>query len=221
MSVSRTRIVKAVFGRAKLRKDPAEELAFAAYLKRAFSQEQRLSWYHELIGGRGPWNELLRRVLFRSLCKRVGHGLRLGPGVLIQHPERVELGDRVFLGARTIIQGRFDGRCRIGNGVWIGPQSYFDARDLIIEDEVGWGPGAKVLGSAHTGIPRGVPILRTDLVIKTVRIGRGADIGTNAVILPGVTVGAGAIVGAGAVVTKSVAPRTVVAGVPAKRLRRR
>ena len=48
---------------------------------------------------------------------------------------------------------------------------------------------------------------------------RRATIGSGAVILGGVTIGAGAIVGAGAVVTKSVAPRTVVAGNPARLLR--
>ena len=85
-----------------------------------------------------------------------------------------------------------------------------------LEDYVGWGPGAKVLGSAHTGLPVDVPIIQTDLEIKPVRIGAWADIGTNAVILPGVTVGKGAIVGAGAVVTHDVPPFAVVAGVPAR-----
>jgi acetyltransferase-like isoleucine patch superfamily enzyme len=105
--------------------------------------------------------------------------------------------------------------------VWIGPQSYFDARHLVIEDYVGWGPGAKVLGSMHTGLPIDVPIIQTDLEIKPVRIGAWADVGVNAVILPGVTVGQGAIVGAGAVVTEDVDPFTIVAGVPARLLRRR
>ena len=53
------------------------------------------------------------------------------------------------------------------------------------------------------------------------RIGAWADIGVNAVILPGVTVGKGAIVGAGAVVTHDVEPFSIVAGVPARLLRRR
>jgi len=81
---------------------------------------------------------------------------------------------------------------------------------------VGWGPGAKVLGSEHTGNPINVPIVQTDLVIKPVRIGAWADIGTNAVILPGVTVGKGSMVGAGAVVTADVPAYAVVAGVPAR-----
>jgi acetyltransferase-like isoleucine patch superfamily enzyme len=109
----------------------------------------------------------------------------------------------------------------IGNHVWIGPQSYFDARDLVIEEYVGWGPGAKILGSTHTGFPTDVPIVQTDLEILPVRIEAWADIGTNAVVLPGVTVGRGSIVGAGAVVTEDVPPFTVVAGVPARVLRRR
>jgi acetyltransferase-like isoleucine patch superfamily enzyme len=91
----------------------------------------------------------------------------------------------------------------------------------MIEEYVGWGPGAKVLGSTHTGVPADVPIIQTDLTIKPVRIGAWADIGVNAVILPGVTIGKGAIVGAGAVVTTDVEPFTIVAGVPAKFLRRR
>jgi acetyltransferase-like isoleucine patch superfamily enzyme len=64
-----------------------------------------------------------------------------------------------------------------------------------------------------------VPLIRTDLEIRPVRVGESADIGTNAVILPGVTIGKGAIVGAGAVVTKDVADFAVVAGVPARFLR--
>ena len=101
----------------------------------------------------------------------------------------------------------------------LGPGSYFDARDLVLGDYVGWGPGAKVLGSAHTGLPEDVPIVQTDLVIRPVRVGAWADIGTNAVLMPGVTVGKGAIVGAGAVVTADVPPFAIVAGVPARFLR--
>jgi acetyltransferase-like isoleucine patch superfamily enzyme len=45
---------------------------------------------------------------------------------------------------------------------------------------------------------------------------RGASVGSSSTILCGVTIGENAIVGAGAVVTKNVPPNTVVAGVPAK-----
>ena len=48
-----------------------------------------------------------------------------------------------------------------------------------------------------------------------------AWIGSRAIIMPGVVIGKGAVVAAGAVVTRSVAPYTVVAGVPAKKIRMR
>jgi acetyltransferase-like isoleucine patch superfamily enzyme len=125
----------------------------------------------------------------------------------------------VFIGAQTYIQGRFDGTTRIGNRVWIGPQAYFDARHLILEDHVGWGPGAKVLGSVHTGLPVDVPIIETDLEVRPVKVEEWADIGTGAILLPGVTVGKGSIVGAGAVVTRDVPAFSIAAGVPAKFIR--
>lgn len=56
---------------------------------------------------------------------------------------------------------------------------------------------------------------------KTVRIEDYVWIGTRVTILPGVTVGRGALIGAGSVVTRDVAPFTIVAGVPAKVIRKR
>jgi acetyltransferase-like isoleucine patch superfamily enzyme len=156
-----------------------------------------------------------------ALCKSVGDDLQVSPAVILKHPETMELGNSVFIGAQTMIQGRFDGTCRIGDHVWIGPQSYFDARHLVLEDYVGWGPGAKVLGSTHSAEPVGEPIITTDLLIKPVVVGFGADIGMNASILPGVHIGAHSIVGAGAVVTQDVPDYAIAAGIPARVLRYR
>ena len=52
-------------------------------------------------------------------------------------------------------------------------------------------------------------------------LGDDVWVGHGAILLPGVEVGTGAVVGAGAVVTKDVDPFTIVAGVPAKLIRRR
>ncbi|MDP2365911.1 MAG: acyltransferase [Ignavibacteria bacterium] len=49
---------------------------------------------------------------------------------------------------------------------------------------------------------------------------KGASIGSSSTILCGITIGEGAIVGAGSVVTKNVPPKTIVAGVPAKVMKR-
>ena len=161
----------------------------------------------------------MRRIIWRALTKRFGQGVQISTAVTFKHPETFEIGSGVSIGEQTCIHGRFDGHCVIGDGTWIGPQSYFDARALVIEDHVGWGPGAKVLGSAHTGLPIDVPIIQTDLAIRPVHVEAWADIGVNAVLLPGITIGRASIVGAGAVVTTDVPPFAVVAGVPARFLR--
>lgn len=208
-------------GLREVEPDPPDELEQSEELRRTRSPEELQEIYSRVLFRDSHQGQHERRVLLRALCKRFGNGVRVGLGVLVLHPGTFEIGDAVFLGNQTFLQGRHDGRCVIGAHSWIGPQSYFDCRDLELGEHVGWGPGAKVLGSEHTGEPVDAPIIQTDLVIKPVRVGKGADIGVNAVLLPGVTVGEGAIVGAGAVVTHDVAPYTVVAGVPAKVLRDR
>jgi acetyltransferase-like isoleucine patch superfamily enzyme len=54
---------------------------------------------------------------------------------------------------------------------------------------------------------------------KPVLIGNNVWIGRNSIILPGVEIGDHSVVGAGSVVTKSVPPRSVVAGNPARIIR--
>jgi acetyltransferase-like isoleucine patch superfamily enzyme len=216
-----TRQVPATFGRHDAPTDPAWEQDLAALISASHAPAELLDLFTRFRVGETAFDALMRRILMRSLCKRAGSGLQVGCNIVLRHPETMEFGDCVFIGSQTMIQGRFDGTCKIGNHVWIGPQSYFDARNLILEDYVGWGPGAKVLGSAHTGMPVDAPIITTDLVIKPVVVGFGADIGMNASILPGVRIGANSIVGAGAVVTHDVPDYAIVAGVPARVIRDR
>lgn len=213
------RVVPAVHGRRQVAPDDEDEIQLARDLRARHSREELLDLAGRHAMGDSAADARMRRATWRALARRFGNGVVIGRGALAKHPETFEIGDGVFIGEQTFIQGRFDGTCIIGDHAWIGPQSYFDARDLVIEPYVGWGPGAKVLGSQHTGEPADVPVIQTDLVIKGVRIGAGADIGINAVVLPGVTVGRGAIVGAGAVVTADIPPFAVVAGVPARLLR--
>jgi acetyltransferase-like isoleucine patch superfamily enzyme len=84
-------------------------------------------------------------------------------------------------------------------------------------------PGRQEAGeaaAAEGAVEDDLPILRRPLQFAPVTLADGCDIGVGANILPGVTVGRLAQVGAGAVVTQDVPPRTIVAGNPARVLRR-
>src|ERR1700740_1750974 len=131
------RQVAATFGARETLQDPGWEHDFAKWLQSARSRDELLELFGQFRSGEGPLDNLMRRVITRAICKSVGDDLQISPAVVLKHPETMEFGSSVFIGAHTMIQGRFDGTCRIGNHVWIGPQSYFDARNLVIEDYVG------------------------------------------------------------------------------------
>jgi acetyltransferase-like isoleucine patch superfamily enzyme len=220
MSDAAGRVVPAVHGRREVPPDPAFEREFAARL-RAMDAPALLELYARFAHGDSPFDEIMRRILVNAMVRSCGDGLHVGRGVLFRHPETFTIGRGVFLGDGAVLQGRFDGACSIGDGTWIGPQAFLDARDLVLGERVGWGPGARVLGSTHRAEPVDVPVIETELRIRPVRVGAWADIGVSAVLLPGVTVGQGAIVGAGAVVTHDLPPFAVAAGVPARVVRYR
>lgn len=213
------RWVPPVHGKRKIEPDPPFELQLSAHLRAKCSANELVQQYLRFENGEDELDNLMRRAIWRAIARSFGHGVIIGSRVGFKHLETFEIGDGVFIGDQAYLQGRFDGVTRIGNQVWIGPQAYFDARHLILGDHVGWGPGAKVLGSTHTGVPIDRPIIKTDLEIRPVVVEAWADIGTNAVLLPGVTVGKGSIVGAGAVVTRDVPAFAIVAGVPARFVR--
>ncbi len=156
------------------------------------------------------------RAQFRKLGKRVV----IESGVRVFHPERIEIGDDVYVGHDTILKGYHKNRMIIGSGVWIGQQCFFhSAGGIEIGAHVGIGPGVKILTSTHSldGIDR--PILHNPIRVAPVAIGEGSDIGVGAIIMPGVRIGRCVQVGAGAVVTMDLDDYVVGAGVPAKVVR--
>lgn len=212
----RTSFVSASFAKRAIESDATFELDLAIQFQKHYSQgelEQMLSNYRQ---GADYVSELIRKTCLRVLTRRFGSGILIGEGVHFKHAETMEIGDGIYIGTDAVLHGRVGGRCILGNRCWIGPQAFLDARDLVIGEYVGLGPGVRVLGSRHTGFPLDEPIITTDLKIETTVIEDWVDIGVNAVILPGVVIGKGAIIGAGAVVTKDVPPYSKVAGVPAR-----
>ncbi|MBP8944773.1 MAG: hypothetical protein KBG25_02530 [Paludibacteraceae bacterium] len=91
-----------------------------------------------------------------------------------------------------------------------------DRGKLIIGDNVSIGPRCTLVLFSHPNFSQ----IRNQLTEKNreIIIEKNAWLGAGVIVLQGIKIGEGAIVAAGAVVTKDVAPYTIVAGVPAKKI---
>jgi UDP-2-acetamido-3-amino-2,3-dideoxy-glucuronate N-acetyltransferase len=150
----------------------------------------------------------------------VAPSVRLGAGVIIHHPDLVNLygctvGEDTRIGAFVEIQknAAVGSRCKISSHTFV-------CEGVTIEDDVFVGHGVMFINDRH---PRatsgGRPQAEADWTVVPTRVESGASIGSGAVVLCGVTIGRGAMIGAGAVVTRDVPADAVVAGVPARLLR--
>ena len=136
------------------------------------------------------------RGLFSKLIgNEVSDDFRVFPPFFTDFGKNIHLGSNVFINAGCKFQDQ--------GGIYIGD-------DVLIGHNV-------VLATLnHDENPEN----RANLRANPIRIGNKVWIGSNATILPGVSVGDGAIIAAGAVVTKDVGENSIVAGVPAKFIRK-
>jgi carbonic anhydrase/acetyltransferase-like protein (isoleucine patch superfamily) len=129
-----------------------------------------------------------------------------------------DLSPVAFVAPNAVIVGDVS----LGKGVtvWYGAVVRADVERIIIGDCTNIQDGAILHGD-----PGKVTVLEEYVtighraVIHAAHIERGSLIGIGAVILDGVRVGAGSIIGAGCIVTKDVPPRSLMVGIPAKRVR--
>lgn len=126
-------------------------------------------------------------------------------------------------GKKAFIKPPF--RCDYGYQIFVGDNFFanfdcvfLDAGRIVIGDNCMIGPKTSILAITHPTAPDkrnsgiGIP--------KDVIIGNNVWIGANVTVLPGITIGDNAVIGAGSVVTKDVPQDTIVAGNPARVIRK-
>lgn len=127
----------------------------------------------------------------------IGDNTKVGTFVEIQ--KNASIGKNCKISSHTFIcEG-----VHIGNNVFVGHNVTF------INDK-----------HPRAANPDGTMQTEADWKVIETFIKDGASIGSSSTIMCGITIGENAIVGAGAVVTKDVPPNTIVAGVPAKIIRK-
>ena len=155
-----------------------------------------------------------------------GDFIRIAPDVKLGKDVRIyafvnlygcEIGDDSRIGTFVEIQKG----AKIGKRVKISSHTFI-CEGVTVEDNVFIGHGVMFINDKY---PRatagdGSPQTESDWECIPTFIRRGASIGSNATILCGVTIGENAIVGAGSVVTHDVPEGGIVAGVPARLLRK-
>jgi acetyltransferase-like isoleucine patch superfamily enzyme len=155
-----------------------------------------------------------------ELYQRIAPDVKLGKNVKLfafVNLYGCEIGDNSKIGAFVEIQKN----AKIGRNVKVSTHTFI-CEGVTIEDDVFVGHNVSFINDKYprSTSPEGSLQTEADWKVVPTLVKRGASIGTSSTILCGVTIGENAIVGAGSVVTKDVPADTVVAGVPARVIRR-
>jgi putative colanic acid biosynthesis acetyltransferase WcaF len=163
------------------------------------SKLARLVWtlfYSLLFRPSPPWAlRTWRIVLLRAFGAKIGKGCRIDPSCRIWAPWNLSVGDYVALAKN--VDCYCVSRIKIGTNVAVSQRSF-------------------LCTASHD-----ISSLTRPLIHKPIHIQDHVWVCAQAFVGPGVTVGEGAIVGACAVVTKDVVPWTIVAGNPARFIKKR
>jgi acetyltransferase-like isoleucine patch superfamily enzyme len=153
--------------------------------------------------------------------QKIAPDVVLGQGVIIRDFVNLygcAIGDRTKVGTFVEIQkgSRIGADCKISSHTFI-------CEGVEIEDQVFIGHNVSFINDKFPSATNPDGSLQTEQDWKVIptRVKKGASIGTSATVLCGITIGAGAVVGAGSVVTKDVPDGAIVAGNPARVLKKK
>lgn len=139
----------------------------------------------------------------------LGKNVQLSGWLTVSYGGRITIGDYTLIGNNTVVEA-FD-QVEIGAYTMISSEVLImdnNNHSIYAQDRL-----IDTLGSPDFNKVR---INNVNCVHKPIKIGNHVWIGRRAIILKGVTIGDRSIVAAGAIVTKNIPPDTIVAGNPAK-----
>jgi acetyltransferase-like isoleucine patch superfamily enzyme len=187
----------------------------------------------------------LRKIFWPRLFASCGKGVFFGENIILRHPNRVHLGNKVVISDGCILDARNEnsvnviqigdnvilsnnvmisckgGTVKVGSNTGLGAQmiiqSVFNSH-VEIGNDVFIGPMCYITGGGNYNTERlDIPIWRQGLKeMGDTVLGNDIWLGANVTILGEVEIGSGSIIAAGAVVSKSVPGKSVCIGVPAK-----
>jgi galactoside O-acetyltransferase len=152
----------------------------------------------------------------------LGRQVTLHPHCVFIGADRLHIGNHVVVSEFTWIHA--GATTVLGSFVHLANHTSIAGGGLcLLEDFVGLSAGARLVTGSELLHGEGLTNPTVPAAFRAVRrsfvhLERHAFLGTNAVVHPGVTIGEGAVVGSGAVVTRDVAPWTINAGMPARRI---
>lgn len=162
-------------------------------------------------------------------------GMHAGKGVAVIRPHRITNPQSIYVGSGTLIHAnaliapileyagiRYSPQILIGSNVYIGPNLYLAcSRRVSIGDGSVLSEWVYINDSSHGLNPEAGLIMKQPLVQKgEIAIGKSCFLGLRSAILPGVVLGDHCVVGINSVVTKSFPPYSMLAGAPARLVRR-
>jgi acetyltransferase-like isoleucine patch superfamily enzyme len=173
---------------------------------------------------------LYRRLIFGRRLRSLGRGSVVNPFAELKGMECISIGSKSYIGRGTQIIATkqyldkvFDPSIEIGDNVSIGKRCIISTTNTIrIENSVTIAEHVYIAGGVHEYSDPEKGILDQPLVSGSVTIAQRVWIGYGAFIAGAgdLSIGEHAIVGANSVVTRSVPPFTIVAGCPAKPIKR-
>ena len=216
--------------------------------------------YSQLVVGRPGWAALikhelvvivaqpvagalglaLRKWMYPWLLGSCGRNVVFGQNVVLRHPHKIYIGDRVVIDDNCLLDAKGDANAgiKIGSGVFVGRNTILSCKngDIQLGDDANVGFNCEIFSASRVTIGRGTLVAAYAYLVggdhefadrdkavldqrrtsRGIAVGEGAWLGAGAKILDGVTIGDRAIVGAGAVVRDAVPAGATAVGIPAR-----